>query len=496
MPLTSNDNSLQTWWLGLAVMHVVLWTLMPALLHHNAPLDVSEAIAWGQQWQWGYDRDPYLVGWLAYSVSWLTGHSVWAIYLLSQVCVLTTFWAVWRLAVQLPLSQAQALVAVFLLEGVFYYNFATPEFNDNVLQLPLWALTVSFLYSALLSQRLLPWLLTGLWAGLALMAKYYTIMLMVPILIVILGTATGRQSFKSHGIYSAMLVGLLIIFPNIDWQYQHGFQYVGWALSRAPGVGAWYGHLSMPLLFGLTQLLVLLPGGLLYFWIVRSLQRRQSPLTAFDGIFLDLMAWGPLLTTLAYAAVTGTRMHSMWGMPLFSFAGLWLVCRFWPAIGELELRRASSGALFSCFMALVIYSSSVLLPPYLSGHAKKVSYPAVELAELVEWVWHQHHAQALPFVAGTPRELAATVAVYSKEHPIPFFDWDAVVCPWVDIDKMRRQGAVFVWDAEVFGNAVPVNIRKAYPQVGSPTVFELAWHTKATIRPVRVGIALLPAAES
>jgi 4-amino-4-deoxy-L-arabinose transferase-like glycosyltransferase len=477
----------------LAVLHLVLWTLMPALLHHNAPMDVAEAIAWGQQWQWGYDRDPYLVGWLAYSVSWLTGHSVWGIYLFSQICVLVTFWAIWRLALQLQLSKAQALVSILLLEAVFYYNFATPEFNDNVLQLPLWALTISFLYSALSTQRSLPWMLTGLWAGLALMAKYYTLMLFVPIFIVILGSSRGRQSFKSPGIYWALLLGTLIIAPNLVWQYQHSFQYIGYALSRAVVVPSWYSHLLTPLHFFLTQSLVLLPCFLLYAWTIRHFREAKASKTNFDWFFLHLMTWGPFLATLGFAAVTGSHMLSMWGMPLFSLVGLWLVYSLRPSIEMLEWRRLTQGALLSFFSALALYIGTVILPPYVDGHAKTVSYPSVELAERVAQLWQQSYPQPVPFVAGT-RQLAARVAVYGKDHPVPFFDWDAAACPWVETEKMRREGAVFVWDADEFGDQLPLSVLKAYPQLHASTIVELRWHSGASLKPVRVGLALLPIA--
>jgi 4-amino-4-deoxy-L-arabinose transferase-like glycosyltransferase len=489
--LTFNTQSPRTWWLWLATLHLLLWTLLPTILHYNAPLDVAEAIAWGQQWQWGYDRDPYLVGWLAYSASWLTGHSIWGVYLLSQICVLATFSAIWRLAMQLYLSQAQALLSIFVLEGVFYYNFATPEFNDNVLQLPLWAFTISFFYTALTTQRTREWLLTGLCAGLALMAKYYTVMLFLPMVMIIFGTSQGRQSFKSRGVYLALLVAIIIIAPNIVWQYQHGFQYVGWALRRAVIGLSWHSHWSYPLRFLVGQAVVLIPCFILYAWGVRSFKEAKVPKTNFDRVFLHTVTWGPFITTLGYAAVTGTHMRSMWGMPLFSFVGLWLVYSLRPSVEALELRRSAYGALLSFFAALVVYAGTVILPPYVVGYAKTVSYPSVELAELVSQVWHQYSQQPLPYVAGS-RDLAVRVAVYGKDHPSPLFDWNTQLSPWIDIGKMQQQGAIFVWDAEILGNQVPQEVLKAYPQVQAATIFELREHTKALLKPVRVGIAVLP----
>ncbi len=490
----TNENILQKWFLVLALLHVVLWTLIPAILHHNAPLDVAEAIAWGQQWQWGYDRDPYLVGWLAYSVSWLTGHSVWATYCLSQLCIIATFWAITRLALQLKLTTHQALASILLLEAIFYYNFATPEFNDNVLQLPLWALTISFLYSALSTQRLREWIFTGLWSGLALMAKYYTVMLFVPVVLLILGTPEGRKSFKAPGLYLATVLGLIIVLPNLYWQFQHGFQYVGYALSRAAVAPSWGRHLSNPLLFFVTQLLVISPCFLLYAWSVKFKLTNSRPATdnhRFSRLFLLAMTWGPFITTLGYAAFSGTHMRSMWGMPLFSLVGLWLVYSFWPSLESIDLRRLIGGGLAAFFAMLIFYSGTVILPPYWIGHAKIVLYPSQELADLVADVWHKDYQKPLPFVAGT-RQLAARVTVYGKEHPTPFFDWDSQTSPWVNLQKLRQEGAVFVWDAEAFGEQVPSEVQQAFPTLRQTSIHEIPWHTKASVHPVRVGVAVLP----
>ncbi len=487
----TNENNLQKWFWVLALLHVVFWTITPAFLHYNAPLDVAEAIAWGQQWQWGYDRDPYLVGWLAYCVSWLTGHSVWATYCLSQICIIATFWAISRLAMQLTLSKSQALASVLLLEAIFYYNFATPEFNDNVLQLPLWALSISFLYSAISTQRTYHWVLTGLSAGLALMAKYYTVMLFLPMLVVLLGTAQGRKSFKMPGFYCGIALGLIIVLPNLYWQYQHSFQYVGYALSRAAVAPTWSRHLSNPFLFFITQLLVISPCFLLYVWSIRNARRLSKTNNRFDRFFLFCMTWGPFITTLGYAAISGTHMRSMWGMPLFSLVGLWLVYTFWPTFERYELRRLTQGSLMCFFSSLILYVGTVIVPPYWLGHAKIVSYPSQELANAVIELWHKDYQQPLPFVAGT-RQLAARVNVYGNEHPIPFFDWDNEASPWVDTEAMRRTGAVFVWDAEAYGDQVSDEVRQAYPSLRKTNIVELPWHTKASVKPVRVGIALLP----
>ena len=40
----------------------------------------------------------------------------------------------------------------FILSGIYFYNFTTPEFNVNVSQLPFWALTVYFFWKGINSK--------------------------------------------------------------------------------------------------------------------------------------------------------------------------------------------------------------------------------------------------------------------------------------------------------------------------------------------------------
>ena len=41
-----------------------------------------------------------------------------------------------------------ALISVLLLEGVYFYNFTTPEFNVNICQIPFWSLTIYYAWQS------------------------------------------------------------------------------------------------------------------------------------------------------------------------------------------------------------------------------------------------------------------------------------------------------------------------------------------------------------
>ena len=41
-------------------IHLVLWTVVPSLVNENLPLDTIEALAWGSNLDWGFNKHPPL----------------------------------------------------------------------------------------------------------------------------------------------------------------------------------------------------------------------------------------------------------------------------------------------------------------------------------------------------------------------------------------------------------------------------------------------------
>ena len=40
------------------ILHLVLWTIVPTLSNQNLPLDTIEALAWGSNLDWGFNKHP------------------------------------------------------------------------------------------------------------------------------------------------------------------------------------------------------------------------------------------------------------------------------------------------------------------------------------------------------------------------------------------------------------------------------------------------------
>ena len=43
-----------------ALSHLIIWTLVPSLTNNNLPLDTIEALAWGSNLDWGFNKHPPL----------------------------------------------------------------------------------------------------------------------------------------------------------------------------------------------------------------------------------------------------------------------------------------------------------------------------------------------------------------------------------------------------------------------------------------------------
>src|SRR2546429_7302396 len=87
----------------------LLWLLVPALFYAGPPGDVPAVLAIGHEFQLGTFLGPPLAFWLAEIVFDLGGHSLFGIYVLSQVCVVVTYWAVFALGRAIVGAQHAAL---------------------------------------------------------------------------------------------------------------------------------------------------------------------------------------------------------------------------------------------------------------------------------------------------------------------------------------------------------------------------------------------------
>src|SRR5260370_18487594 len=104
----------------------LLWTRAPTLTYSAPPGNVPLVLAAGHEWVAGSRLGPPLANWLAEIAFDLFGHRLFGLYLLSQVCVATSFWAGFALGRAL-LGAPHPVMAVLLITCLVPFAPPTPR---------------------------------------------------------------------------------------------------------------------------------------------------------------------------------------------------------------------------------------------------------------------------------------------------------------------------------------------------------------------------------
>jgi len=485
----------ERWLMLFLATHLILWTLIPFLIRHNLPLDAIEGTIWGHQLEWGYDKNPYLNGWLTALATLFDKQSGLMIYLFSQLSVITCFLAIWQLAKKM-LTKNDALIAVLLLENIQYFNFHAIDFNDNTLELSLWALSIYFFYQALRETKsTLAWLLTGLFAGLGVMTKYYTLVLVASLFLFLILHKENRKHFFTLPPYLGLTVFLLVCLPHVVWLFSHDFITVRYMLERtssnAPLSKHLANHFIFPAQFLSQQLQVLLPViipcALLFIGKkpLRSLNRIN--ITSFHRLFLFYAAGMPLLLTLMLSLLFGITLRAGWGMPLLSTAGIIIMIILQPRLSPAKI----IGLLVFTFTLLIAeisgYSASLLY----SSSSCSANFPGREIANHLTLLWHNTYHTRLEYVGGS-RWVGGSIGYYSADHPAVFIELNEKISPWINQQDMQKKGAMYVWEMSQW-NDLNKEVKELFLQNKNLRILQFDWHrNQANLAPVKIGVLMIP----
>lgn len=484
-----SSMSPQKWLYALITIHVFFWTLVPTLIRHTLPMDAVEGYVWGQHLQLGYDRNPWLNAWLTRVAVEFGGSSGWLVYLFSQISVAICFFALWKLGKKF-LPPVYVLIAIFLLEAVQYYTIATIDFNDNVLEIGLWALIYLFFYSATKEQKILDWILVGIFAGLATMAKYYAVMLFLPMFLFLLMTKESRISFKKPGLYFGILIGILICLPHFIWVIKNNPEPIKYALMRV-SAPLNEPHTS-PLYFFGMQLAAFIAPLLLFLLLVvagkpssQSICKRQY-LTSFENKFLIVIGFGPLFFTVIIAAIAKMSLHTLWGTPLLSLWGLALVAWTQPVITKQKFYRFTISIFIVFFLILAGYTYSILYVEKKSS----ANYPGKQISQYVSNVWHKYYSTNPSYIMGD-RYTAGNIAIFMPNNPRVYF-LDTTLEQNINSADLREKGTILVWREDKQDDIKSKGL-KILPKLKAIEIKEFSWiRNKENEAPIKIGIALIP----
>ena len=476
------------WWMfwGLCALQLLTWTLAPTLSHRAPPLDVVEMYTWGREGVVATFKHPNGPGLVLEAARRLFGPAAWLAYLISQLAIVTAFGCVFALGREL-LGTARGLAGTLLLTGLFYMSWPTPEFNHNVLQVPLWALVILALWRAAGSGRPLWWIVLGVAGGLALWAKYSTGLLLL--------TAIGwllwaeRGCFRRAGPWLALLCGALVAAPQAHFIWASDFLALRYALDRAGDADPWpYFLLAQIAAHGLLFAMAAAAGLLRSRPAATALPERPVPRKAL--LFLAWMGLGPALLALALG-LFGIGLKDMWGTPMFNLSGLLLVA--WLP-GRLNARALRCLAALACALLVTLpcaYAARVTLLPTWRDQPTRGNYPQAAIASRFQALYAQRTGgEALRLVAGPVWE-AGLIALTSAGASV-MIDGSTMKSPWVSEEQLAA-GALAVWPAARGPGerlAQLMAARGVAPADWGTETF--AWSPRASARPMAFAYAIIP----
>ena len=329
--------------------HLIIWTLIPTLTNHNLPLDTIEALAWGSNLDWGFNKHPPVSAFFAEVFYQIFGPQDWVYYLLSQIFVVISFIIVWKFSEEFFNNKILSLLSVLLLEGIYFYNFTTPEFNVNVCQLPFWTLAVLYGWKGFKDNKTINWLLFGLFAALGILSKYLFIYLLVAMdVFFYYMIIKKRVNFKS---FISLIPFFLVLLPHIIWLNEHDYITITYGFHRTgTGDQNFLDHLFYPLIFLGKQIGILIPFFIMSFFVVSKFKSKFN-LKDQKLLFLLTINIVPILLMFLTSMVMGVKIRTMWMTPFYLFFGVLLVYIFQSQINLNKLK-----GFVSVFLILFIFS--------------------------------------------------------------------------------------------------------------------------------------------
>ena len=396
--------------------HMVVWTLVPSLSNANLPLDNIEALAWSSDFQFGYSKHPPLSAWFPGFFYLIFGSQDLAYYLLSQIFVVLSFVIVFKFSQDFFNKKIFSLISVLLLEGIYFYNFTSPEFNVNVCQLPFWALTVLYCWKGCKDNKIIDWLLFGLFAALGVLSKYLFIYLLAAMDVFFIYLLVKKKI--NYKCLISLITFFLILSPHLIWLVDNNYTTITYAMHRTGTDNSIFfkDHFLNPLIFAGKQIGILIPFFIMFLFIISKLKVKFN-FRDRKMLFLLTINIVPIILIFLTSLFMGAKIRTMWMTPFYLFSGVLLVYIFQSKIVLKKFKY-----FFSIFLVLFIFSPAAYLYISITQIDKRTNYPGKEIAKKVQEKWDENFSNKITLVGGDEWH-GGNLSYHLKSRP----KWDYIL---------------------------------------------------------------------
>jgi len=410
-----NKNNANNLFYTFLIIHLILWTLIPSLTNNNLPLDTIEHLAWGSNLEWGFSKHPPVVAFFLEFFYQIFGPQDWAYYLLSQIFVVIAFIFVFKFAEELIKNKVLSLISVLLLEGIYFYNFTTPEFNVNICQLPFWSLCVYYSWKLFDKQQVTSkdCFCLGTFAAIGFLSKYIFVYLLLTISLLFFYSIFIKKYKKFDFKYLISLeVFIVLLVPHLIWLINNDYATITYGLRRT-GLenSSLLDHIIFPLIFLGKQTGILIPFFIMSFFLIKKFKLKISlkDKKLLFLIFVNLVPVGLMFLT---SMLTGSKIRTMWMTPFYLFFGVLAVYIFQT---QINLKKLNS--FISAFLILFIFSPLAYTYISITKTDKRTDYPGKEISIKVQNEWSKDHDDPINVVLGNEWK-AGNLSYHLKSRPV------------------------------------------------------------------------------
>jgi 4-amino-4-deoxy-L-arabinose transferase-like glycosyltransferase len=431
---------------GCFVAFAAAWTIYAAITGGPEAIhdDMTEAYVWGREFQLGYYKHPPLWSWVAGVWFHLAPRTGWSFDLLCVLNAALGLLGAWRLVGDFT-KEDRRIAATALLLLTPFYTFLSLIFNANSIFLSIWPWTLHYFVRSIDERRLGDAIAFGVFMALAMLSKYFSVLLGLSCLIAACLHPDRGRYFRSPAPYVSTAVGLALFSPHVWWLVRTRFgpfHYVARETVLGLAEIAIYAVklVADSIAYHLIVIGVVLaasgtgPAG----WIANGRQRWRDPRFRF----LTALALAPLALTVLSGLALHLEVNTRMTIGAFALAPLALI-ELVGVADEQGLRRLAVRLAVGVSLAALLLSPAIAYEKIWLAKDPNVALPRIELAREATRIWRERTGQPLTYVAGG-ESYSDAVAFYSPDRPHSFIGFDFQLAPWVTPADLARRGLLAV----------------------------------------------------
>jgi len=434
---------------GMALLlagYAVLWTLYAVVAKSSQDIhfDMGEMVAWSRELVLGTPKHPPLGAWLVRAWFSVFPREDWAFYLFAVLYPTVALWIAWRVAGRY-LSADKRLVGIALLTFVPFYNFHALKFNANTVLVPIWAATTWWFLRSLETHRAGSAIMAGIGAAAAMLGKYWSVVLIAGLGLAALTDIRRTAYFRSPAPWLTIAAGAILIAPHVAWIASYGFAPIDYALGVHAATRVAAAVHTMAFFAGIL--------GYIAAPVVLSVAGARPSMAAIsdtvwpaepDRRTICIAFAAPILAAAIGAILIKIKVDALWMMSAMTLLPIVLLAS--PLVTLPRHIAIRLLALAIIYPAVMLAASPVIaVVIHLEGVPNYGAYYRL-IAQAVEHAWSKRTIEPLRVIGSSP--IVNGIAFYFKIQPSTLDITHPAWTPWVDEDRIRREGVAIVCPAQ------------------------------------------------